>query len=162
MLPLFIVTRSPVTRQKPCFVNSWDVSWVNSLLYTFLTDWHSDQRWSCVSDPTLPPLSLVGCLFVVTSLFLFSHSGFFFSVFFFVLFFLINNMQVQMVFKANCDVHYFRCCSNLVQRLIFSPALTGKLITLLSFSAVTFTPFSLFLFPSAASCPPWIYSTNNF
>lgn len=55
-----------------------------------------------------------------------------------------------MVFKANCDVHYFNCGSILFKDY-FLPALTGELLAPVSFSPVTFSsppPLSVVL------CPP--------
>lgn len=46
------------------------------------------------------------CLFVVMSLFLFNHSGCFFVSFYRQ----HASTNATMVFKANCDVHYFHCC----------------------------------------------------
>lgn len=49
------------------------------------------------------------CLFVVMSLFLFNHSGCFW-VFFASFYRQHASTNATMVFKANCDVHYFHCC----------------------------------------------------
>lgn len=74
----------------------------------------SDQRRTLsvcptpVVLPTLPPSFhwQAVCLFVVMSLFLFNHSGCFFVSFYRQ----HASTNATMVFKANCDVHYFHCC----------------------------------------------------
>ena len=56
--------------------------------------------------PSLPPLSLAGCLFVCGDVLVSVQS---FRIFFF--FQQHASTNATMVFKANCDVHYFHCCS---------------------------------------------------
>lgn len=130
---------SPVTavKAKPCFV-------CLTLLLAFRSKTTAVSQ-SPVVLLTLCPLSLTGCLFVVMSLFLFIIQDLFF------LFYQQHaSTNATMVFNANCDVHYFHCCSILF-RDYFLPALTGK---------ANNPPFFLycdlrsFFSLSAVFCPP--------
>lgn len=102
----------------------------NTLLYTTVS--------YCSVDTQIPPL--IGRLFVCGD-FLVSVQSF--RIFFFVSF--INNMQVQkLLWSLKLTV---MCISSTVvqscSKIFFFfvlPALTGKLIALVSFSAVTFSP----------------------
>lgn len=91
------------------------LSRVNTLLYTSVSYFSVDVQIrdeSCLSDPrrvTDTPSFFhwqAVCLFVVMSLFLFNHSGCFFVSFYRQ----HASTNATMVFKANCDVHYFHCC----------------------------------------------------
>lgn len=102
---------------KPCFYfwHKDSLSRVNTLLYTSvsysLSTFRSETNAVCLTPvvfPTLPPFFhwQAVCLFVVMSLFLFNHSGCFFVSFYRQ----HASTNATMVFKANCDVHYFHCC----------------------------------------------------
>lgn len=81
------------------------------------------------------PLFFVGRLFVCGKVLVFVQS---FRIFF--LFSHHASTNATMVFKANCDVHYFHCCFILFR--LFSSCIDWQAKALLSFSAVTFAPSS--------------------
>lgn len=99
---------------------------------------------------SFPPLSLAGCLFVCGDVLV--------SVQSFRFFFLYQqhaSTNATMVFKANCDVHYFNCCSILFKDLISS---------CIDWQAHFFLCCDLGALSSlsAVFCPPWTYNTNSF
>ena len=67
--------------------------------------------------PSLPPLSLAGCLFVCGDVLVSLQS---FRIFLFFVTRQHASTNATMVFKANCDVHYFHCCSILFKDYFLS------------------------------------------
>lgn len=67
------------------------------------------------AEPAAASTESVGrFVFMVTSSFLFNHSGFFLCCR------QHASTNATMVFEANCDVHYFLCCLILFKKVIFS------------------------------------------
>lgn len=163
------LSRLSVTALTACHVFLWKVDTKTASAeltrccthqcLTSLSMFRSETRAVCLTPvvlPTLPPF-FIGRLFVCLW-WCPCFCSIIQDVFFFVSFYRQHaSTNATMVFKANCDVHYFHCC--LILFRLFSSRIDWQANSPPFFLCCDLCSLSSL---SAVFCPPWTYSTNNF